>query len=75
MALGKSTSPARSKAAESIRRLEGLRKDATRPLAFRLSPEDYEALRDHAEAQGMKLSQLVKAWVLQRMKEEGIKRR
>ena len=74
MALGskKKQSPASRRTAETIRRLEGLRKNATKPVSFRLEPRKLELLTKYAKEQGLKTSQLVKAWVLQRMSKEGI---
>ena len=69
MALGK----AGAKTAETIRRLEGLRKDVTRPVAFRLEPGLYDRIVTAAEARGLKAAQLVKSWVVERMEEEGLK--
>ena len=73
MALGSKKSGAANKAADTIRRLDGLRKDATKPVAFRMDPRDIEKLEIHARENGLKLAQLVKSWVLQRMKQEGLK--
>jgi len=72
MALGGSKSDATKKTTATIRRLEGLRKDATRPVTFRMDPRDVEKLERIAAANGLKLSQLIKSWILQRMREENL---
>ena len=67
MALGDKKTPAGKRAAETFSRLEGLRKDATRPVSFRLKPQEYNRLVKMAETQGLKVSQLVKSWVIQQL--------
>lgn len=73
MALGSRKTAAGSKTTETIRRLEGLRKDATRPVAFRLDPRLYDRIVAVADERGLKPAQLVKSWVLERMRNEGLR--
>lgn len=54
---------------ETIRRLEGLRKDVTKTVAFRLDPRDADRLEAETERQGLRTAQLVKTWVIQRARE------
>jgi hypothetical protein len=61
------------RASEVIRRLEGLRKDATRPVTFRMDPRDISRLQAEAERRGLRLAQLVKSWVVERMDSEGLR--
>lgn len=75
MALGskKKQSAVSKKTVETIRRLEGLRKDATKPVSFRLESRELDRLTQYAKKQGIKTSQLLKSWVLQRMLKEGLR--
>ena len=75
MALGskKNQSAASKKTVETIRRLEGLRKDATKPVSFRLEPRELDRLTQYAKKQGIKISQLLKSWVLDRLLKEGLR--
>jgi len=66
MALGGSKKgSAGYKASSTIKRLEGLRKDATRTVSFRVDPHTYEQLEIEAKRQGLRISQLVKSYVTQ----------
>lgn len=71
MALGgNKRSEAGKKASGTFRRLENLRKDATKTVSFRLDPRDVEKLERIAVDRGLKLGQLVKSWVVEKMREE-----
>jgi hypothetical protein len=71
MALGGSKSHAAGKTAEVIRRLEGLRKDATLVVSFRLEPRIKNQLETIAEQEHMgSVAALVKKWILDRMDNE-----
>lgn len=52
---------------ETIKRLEGLRKGVTQTVSFRLDPRDVDRLRAIAKKRKVKVSQLVKEWVLERL--------
>ena len=71
MALGKS-SQAGKKMSDTIKRLEGLRKDVTKPVTFRLDYRTAQLLEAYADDQGMRTGTLIKSWIIQRMKSEGI---
>jgi len=71
MALGKSRSgSAGRKTSQMIIRLESLRKDASKPVAFRLRMEHYRELEREAERQGVTPGALARTWVVQRLHEE-----
>jgi predicted nucleic acid-binding Zn ribbon protein len=71
MALGKSSSgSAGRKASQTISRLESLRKDASKPIAFRMRMESYRELEKEAKRHGMTPGALVRMWVLQRLRGE-----
>jgi predicted DNA binding CopG/RHH family protein len=73
---GKKTERKESRAAQkttdTIKRLESLRKDATRTIGFRVDPHTFEQIKKYAEQQGLRYTHLVRSWVLQRAREEGI---
>lgn len=70
MALGRSSSGAAGrKASQTISRLESLRKDASKPVAFRLRMENYRELEREAERQGVTPGALARTWVVQRLHE------
>ena len=71
MALGGRKSHAAGKTAEVIRRLEGLRKDATLVVSFRLEPRIKNQLETMAEQEHMgSVAALVKKWILDRLDNE-----
>ncbi len=71
MALGGSKSHAAGKTAEVIRRLEGLRKDATLVVSFRLEPRIKNRLEAIVEQEHMgSMAALVKKWVLDRLERD-----
>jgi len=69
MALGKNKTQASIKATDTIKRLEGLRKDATVVLSFRADPLLADRLEREAERQGLRTSQLIKSYVVQKLDE------
>ena len=70
MALG-GKSHAAGRTAEVIRRLEGLRKDATLVVSFRLEPRIKNQLETIAEQEHMgSVAALVKKWILDRLDNE-----
>lgn len=64
MALGKGT-PAGKRTSETIRRLEGLRKDTTRVMSFRVTPREAELIEREAEQRGLKTAQFIKSIIIQ----------
>lgn len=72
MALKGKSGPAGKKVSAAFQRLDGLRKDTTRPVSFRMDPRLYDRLREYAEMKGLKLSQVVKMWITEKMDREGI---
>jgi hypothetical protein len=71
MALGGSKSHAAGKTADVIKRLEGLRKDATSVVSFRLEPRIKNRLEAMADQEHMgSVAALVKKWVLDRLDSE-----
>ena len=70
MALGSRKSAAAGKTADVIRRLEGLRKDATLVISFRLDPRTKMQLEAIAESEHIgSTAALVKKWVLDRLEQ------
>lgn len=74
MALGenKKKGPAGRKTADTIRRLESLRKDATRPVSVRLTPEEADAISSYATDHSLRTGQLLRQWIRDRMRDEGL---
>lgn len=68
--MAKHRSGAGKKTYETIRRLEGLRKGVTQTVCFRMDPREVDKLREMAKKRDLKLSQLVKGWVEERMNSE-----
>lgn len=71
MALGKGSQAGR-KMSDTIKRLDGLRKDVTKPVTFRLDHHIAEQLEAYAEQQGMRTGTLIKSWIIQKMRSENI---
>jgi len=57
---------------DTIKRLDGLRKDVTKPVTFRMEYRAAQLLEEYAHQQGMRPATLMKSWIIQRMREEGI---
>ena len=71
MALGGRKSVAAGKTADVIRRLEGLRKDATLVVSFRLDPRTKSQLETIVTREHMgSIAALVKKWVLDRLESD-----
>lgn len=67
MSLDRDKKGAGKRTSDIIKRLDSLRKDATTTVCFRMDPRDADRLQAIADQKGLKRSQLIKSWVIEKM--------